>query len=622
MTSPTSRLRARLRSPFSRAAGAEQFDALYQGGRRELLLQAFVLTGDIPAATHAVRDAYVAARHHWDKVSRLEEPEEWIRPRAWAGAQRRHAAHPWHREKSLTPEQVTVLEAVHELPDLDRRVLLLDVLARLPLADLAREVAIPRDRAERLLAMARAGTAVTLGIDPSRLEERLRLLEGALAGTRLPRPVTVRRNGVSRRRTHAVVSAVVLVALALGAGAFVLAEPGEEPANLGPLVPRSMLLGVDQVRLLAPAAAWQHAGTSDNTTGSGLHSLCQREIFADEKGAGAWVRIFSTPGKPARSVTETVEISKSADAAKQAYDTTVGWFAGCGRARLLDAYTLTGVGDKAQALLLHVPGKPVRNYFVGIARTGDLTVSTLVETREGRSPRPRLLMRVLADAVQKLCASRVGGACAATPDIAPVLPPSSGEGAGLLAVADLPPVPGIRQPWAGTRPQVPVGPIASTTCDRTDFTGRGAKGPLSRTFLIPQAKLPPRFGITETIGRLADERAARVFYDRIPKRLAACEDEQLSTSITAEHLEKDGFRGSQFALWRVENEVNSERTVVFWMGVARVGTYVAQVQFAPADGHDIDEETFRALVTRARDRLFELVPAASPTPSPSAPAGT
>ena len=44
----------------------------------------------------------------------------------------------------------------------------------------------------------------------------------------------------------------------------------------------------------------------------------------------------------------------------------------------------------------------------------------------------------------------------------------------------------------------------------------------------------------------------------------------------------------------------------FWMGVARVGRYVAQVNFTPTGENDIDEVTFQALITRARDRLFEL----------------
>ncbi len=42
------------------------------------------------------------------------------------------------------------------------------------------------------------------------------------------------------------------------------------------------------------------------------------------------------------------------------------------------------------------------------------------------------------------------------------------------------------------------------------------------------------------------------------------------------------------------------------MGVARVGRYVAQVNFTPAGRNDVDEDTFQSLINRARDRLFEL----------------
>ena len=52
-----------------------------------LLVQTYALTGDLPASRSAVRDAFVAAWHHWRKVSRLEDPESWVRPHAWQHAQ-------------------------------------------------------------------------------------------------------------------------------------------------------------------------------------------------------------------------------------------------------------------------------------------------------------------------------------------------------------------------------------------------------------------------------------------------------------------------------------------------------------------------------------------------------
>src|SRR5829696_9071223 len=117
---------------------AEEFDEFYLNSRRRLVLQTFALTGDLGASRTAVRDAYVAARHHWNKVGRMADPEQWVRPRAWAIAQRRHTARPWHREKTLSADQKKLLEALHKLPDAQRKTLVLTHLAAVPMSDIGR----------------------------------------------------------------------------------------------------------------------------------------------------------------------------------------------------------------------------------------------------------------------------------------------------------------------------------------------------------------------------------------------------------------------------------------------------------------------------------------------------
>ena len=88
--------------------------------------------------------------------------------------------------------------------------------------------------------------------------------------------------------------------------------------------------------------------------------------------------------------------------------------------------------------------------------------------------------------------------------------------------------------------------------------------------------------------------------------MASCERRDLGAEVSEEVVERGGYRGSQWAMWRLDSEISEDRTVGFWMGVARVGNYVAQVNFTPAGENDVDADTFQALVTRARDRLFEL----------------
>src|SRR5919112_4578421 len=110
---------------LGRMRAPDDFDAFYKDARSRLLLQAYALTGDLPASRAAVRDAFVVTWHHWRKVSRLEDPEAWTRSRACTHAQRRHTAKLWHRERGLDPQAKATLDALAKLPLTQRRVLLL-----------------------------------------------------------------------------------------------------------------------------------------------------------------------------------------------------------------------------------------------------------------------------------------------------------------------------------------------------------------------------------------------------------------------------------------------------------------------------------------------------------------
>ncbi|MCW2807026.1 MAG: hypothetical protein JWQ93_981, partial [Marmoricola sp.] len=88
--------------------------------------------------------------------------------------------------------------------------------------------------------------------------------------------------------------------------------------------------------------------------------------------------------------------------------------------------------------------------------------------------------------------------------------------------------------------------------------------------------------------------------------MATCEKRDLGATVSSGFAQDQGYRRSEYALWRLDSEIDKTSTVGFWMGVARVGRYVAQVNFTPVANDDIDEVTFQALISRARDRLFEL----------------
>lgn len=589
---------------------AEEFDEFYVSTRRGLVLQTFALTGDLSASRSAVRDAYVAARHHWAKVGKDADPEAWVRPRALSAAQRRHTARPWHKERHVDAEQARTLEALHELNDHQRRTLVLTHLSTLSAEQVAREVGIPLQAATDLLEEATAAVSAHLDCPPAEVAGRLEDL-GAVAETvKLPRPPIIRRNGLRRRRNHAAIGATLIAGATVLAGSFVLVGPPTAPAPAAvSLVSKRMLLTPEQLAPLTPAQSWREISTGDNTAGSGKNNVCQTSRFADDDGLGTWVRTFTATGFPRRTLVQTVEISNSPGAAKAAYETTLGWYAGCtvARLQLVDAYQVSGVGEQAQVLRLRIPAKQDRVFVVGIARTGSLTTSTVLETAASTPMAAGRLTATLAASVRDLCGSKVAGACVGRVRTVATLPPPSGETRGMLAVADLPVIPRVDQAWVGTDATAARTNPAATPCDKANFVKDGGRKAQTRTFLIPAANLPQRFGLTETIATFPSPAAAEKFVSKIVRKMKVCSGAELSSTVTNTLVQRAGPGATAYARWRLQTQVNKKNFEInYWMGVARVGSAVAQVNLTPVERYDVTRDQFTALLLRARDRLHEV----------------
>lgn len=603
---------------------AEEFDSFFRATRAALVHQTFALTGDLPAAQGAVRDAYVAAWHHWHKVSTLEDPQDWVRPRAWQLAQRRHQTRIWHRNKGLSAEESALLDAIAKLPLGQRRALLLTQLAGLSLPLTAREIGVPQQVAERHLQSATANLSVSLDIDSTSIRSRLLSLGSVTAGAVLPRASIIRRAGRKRRRTHTAVAAAAATLVAIASGAFAY-QPSEVLASdthlIRPKVPTKVerppvedtpsagdLLDEHQVARLGLDHEWDVVRTHDNTSGDGINTVCQQHRFADPDGLTALVRHFAAAGKPTRSAVQTMEVLESETQAEDAFATTVGWYAGChvARLQLLTAYRVDGIGNQAHVLMLRVWEKPVTTYSVAVARIGPVVTSTIGKTIGGSPAPPKEVAQSLADAVAMLCAPSGAERCSSQPEFSAVPPPPSGEEPGVLAVADLPPVGRLKHPWVGTsvRP-ARINPSA-TVCDRADFRRGGANRTRTRTFLIPEARLPARFGLSETYGVFASSRASTRFMSRIRTRVDNCEDRNLATQVRRPRTLHYPRSGMELATWDLETEISDDESVLFKLGFVRVHDRVAQVTFSPTAKEGISAAAFRRLVVRAGDRLREL----------------
>ena len=622
----------------------DEFDAFYKDARDRLLLQTYALTGDLPASRAAVRDSFVVAWHHWRKISRLEDPESWARPHAWSHAQRRHTGRLWRREKGLAPADRATLDALGKLPVTQRKTLLLTQLTTVSMADMAREVGLPPADAERELQTATAQFAVHRDVPTTSIRVLFEGLRRHVETAQWPRPTILRRAGAARRRTHTVAGAVAAVAALVLTGSLVTdgagvrptldrelvhtradraqaaagtsgsaAQPDDQPDAPAELPPDAMLTA-HEVTAYVGGRSWSVRATTDNTTGDGLVMPCQRERYADPKGTTALVRTFATepPRRAARqapraSAAQTTEVSRSPRSAQRAYDTTLGWYAGCldERAQLLSTRRVDGIADAAMLFVLRDWDRPVRTTVVGVARTGQLTTTTTTRLPGAVQPELGTLARMLGAAVNGLCRLPSGGECAERPRLRTVAPLPVGEVPGMLTEVDLPPVPGVDRPWVGTEPRRAMSNVAATPCDRADFSSPPMTDNVTRTFVIPGSRLPAQFGLTATVGSLPSGRAA-AFADGIRARMAACPDKDLGTKVTA--LQQVRTARTDLSVWRVRTEISDQSSVVFLMGIARRDTSVTQVGFVPGGEVTLGPDTFAAVVRRALDRLSAMPP--------------
>ena len=600
------------------SAAEESFDSLYRSTRRALLLQTFALTGDLPVARSAVRAAYVGAWQHWRSVSALEDPMTWLRPRAWKHARRRRTVGPRRRTPAPSPEQREVLDALGHLPADGRRALVLADLAGLDQERAADELGQPAGTADAT--PARASVAEQLAIPVGDVAARLAGLDALLDGVTQPRATLLRRAVRSRRRTQLVAGAVAATLVIVGIGAFATHPEGTSAEELGLVKPSSPgatdptammptaddLLYAEQMSRFGPTRTWHTARTGNNTTGTGINTVCQEDRFADPKGYSALVRSFRASGKPERRAVQTVEVSRSRQAAARAFRTTVGWYAGCQVARLqvVDAYHVDHVGDQADVLTLRVGRTPVRTISVAVARAGSVTTSTVGTSAGGSPPPVTEVTRSLGEAVEKLCARTGSPGCVGKPTFRAVPPPPTGDERGMLATADLPPVGRIDDPWVGTKPVRTTRNPAATTCDRASFAHTGAAQRRSRTFLVPQADVPARFGLTETYGRFRTPRAAARFLADVRGHVAGCEKRDLATSVDSAARHRTGR--TDRSTWTLTTEVSKTEKVRFRVGFVQVGRRVAQLTFAPTSSDDMTDRSFDALLVRAGERLRQL----------------
>ncbi|MGN6089224.1 MAG: SigE family RNA polymerase sigma factor [Actinomycetales bacterium] len=161
-------------SQRDRQQRAESFDAFYLASRTRLAHQMYAMTGNLHDAQECVQEAYARAWQRWDQVSTYDDPEAWVRTVAW-----RVAASRWRKAKTRvatmarlgepepTPEpsvdNVVLVSALKQLPEEQRRAIVLHHLAGLSVEDVAHETGAPTGTVKARLSRGRTALAAIIG---------------------------------------------------------------------------------------------------------------------------------------------------------------------------------------------------------------------------------------------------------------------------------------------------------------------------------------------------------------------------------------------------------------------------------------------------------------------------
>lgn len=154
-----------------------EFDELYTASYRRLTGQVYAMIGDLDEAQECVQEAFVRAWAHRRKLDRAEHPEAWVRVTA-----HRLAVSRWRRTRlarrapdralsapvvapPVDADHVALVEALRQLPEAQRRAIVLHHLADLPVHAVAAETGAPDGTVKARLSRGRAALAVLLTDD-------------------------------------------------------------------------------------------------------------------------------------------------------------------------------------------------------------------------------------------------------------------------------------------------------------------------------------------------------------------------------------------------------------------------------------------------------------------------
>ncbi len=138
----------------ARSRAQDDFDALYAAGAQHLTLQLYAYLGDLEAARATVDEAFGRALSKWKSIQRHHDPIVWVSSTAWALASKRA------RRATTSPDRL--IRALATLPSAERRVVIMHVMARMSIEDIAAQENIAGSVAGTRLSRGKSALAAAL----------------------------------------------------------------------------------------------------------------------------------------------------------------------------------------------------------------------------------------------------------------------------------------------------------------------------------------------------------------------------------------------------------------------------------------------------------------------------
>lgn len=160
-------------STSTAGSAAPDFDDFYAGSSAQVVRTLHAMTGNLAEAQDVVQEAYARAWQRWGTVGRYDAPEAWVRQVAWrlAVSRARRAKVGLGKLKgagasgvvpALQPDHVALVAALRQIPEAQRRAVVLHHLVGLSVAEVAAECGVPDGTVKARLSRGRAALAALL----------------------------------------------------------------------------------------------------------------------------------------------------------------------------------------------------------------------------------------------------------------------------------------------------------------------------------------------------------------------------------------------------------------------------------------------------------------------------